>query len=142
MKKFGLLLLWLSIAAACNSTGISEPKSGMPFKESDIIENRHGDVSNEERLYQFYENTENGEIDAVRVVTYPTEGDPIYQDLYFDGNKIISVEDASQDEYGSGEVVERECRSILILTSETEMVYALESCDPESEDPTILHLQE
>ncbi|WP_186759776.1 DUF4362 domain-containing protein [Planococcus sp. CPCC 101016] len=135
MKKIGLLMLLLAAASACNSGGTS-------FKASDIIENRHGEVSNEERLYQFYENTVSGEADAVRVTTFTTEGDPTYQDLYFDGNKIKSVEDSSEDKYGSGEVVERECSSILVLTSEKEMVYVLESCDPESEDPTILHLQE
>ncbi|WP_223642265.1 DUF4362 domain-containing protein [Planococcus sp. 4-30] len=108
------------------------------FDEADIIENTHGDVTNGDRLYQFYENTVSGEEDAVRVITYTTEGDPIYQDLTYNGNEIESVEDSREDEFGSGEVITRQCNSIILLTSETELVYVLEGCDPEDGMNTIL----
>ncbi|WP_298832921.1 DUF4362 domain-containing protein [uncultured Planococcus sp.] len=108
------------------------------FDEADIIENTHGDVANGDRLYQFYENTVNGQEDSVRVITYTTEGDPIYQDLTYDVTGIESVEDAREDEFGSGEVVTRQCNSIVVLTSETELVYVLEGCDPEDGMNTIL----
>lgn len=112
------------------------------FEEEDIIENTHGGVVNGERLYEFYENTVSGEEDQVRVVTYTTEGDPIYQDLIFDGDGIESIEDFREDEFGSGEVVTRQCDSIVILSSETEQVYVLEGCDPETGMDTILHERE
>lgn len=134
MKKILVLLVSILIVmgAACDRKS---------FDEENIIESTHGDVVNGDRLYQFYENTENGEEDAVRVISYTTEGDPIYQDLHYDGNKIESVEDSTEDQYGSGEVVTRQCESILILTSETETVYVLEGCNPESGADTILKIE-
>ncbi|WP_185960101.1 DUF4362 domain-containing protein [Planococcus soli] len=133
MKKTLLILLVFLVASACNR---------QTFSEGDIIENLHGDVTNEERLYRFYENMENGEKDAVRIISYTTEGDPIYQDLSYDGNVIESVEDFTEDQYGSGEIVARECESMVILSSETEEVYVLEGCDPEAGLDTILDLTE
>lgn len=132
MKRIVLLLasVLMLMGTACNRAS---------FDEEDIIESTHGEVTNGERLYEFYENTVDGEEDAVRVITYTTEGDPIYQDLSYGGSGIESVEDSSEDQYGSGEVVTRQCNSIVILSSETELVYVLEGCDPESGMDTILH---
>ena len=131
MKKILVLLLsiLLLMGAACDRKS---------FDEADIIENRHGEVVNGDRLYQFYESTVNGEEDSVRVITYTTEGDPIYQDLTYDVTGIESVEDSREDKFGSGEVVTRQCNSIILLTSETELVYVLEGCDPEDGMDTIL----
>ena len=129
-EKIVLLFFVVLVAAACSRES---------FDEEDIIEDRQGEVTNGERLYAFYENTENGEEDAVRVISYTTEGDPIYQDLSYDGNRIESVEDFTEDQYGSGEVVTRQCEFILILTSETEAIYVLRECDPETGKDTILH---
>ncbi|MBF6633099.1 DUF4362 domain-containing protein [Microbacterium sp. APC 3898] len=130
MKRIALLVLIAATAVACNRES---------FEEGDIIEDAQGEITNGERLYEFYEHTENGEEDAVRVISYTTEGDPIYHDLHFDGNKIESVEDNREDQFSSEEVVIRQCESILILTSETEAIYVLRECDPESGWDTILH---
>lgn len=131
MKRIFLLLasVLMFMGTACNRES---------FDEEDIIESTQGEVTNGERLYEFYENTVDGEEDAVRVITYTTEGDPIYQDLFYSGSGIESVEDSSEDQYGSGEVVTRQCNSIVILSSETEQVYVLEGCDPESGMDNIL----
>ena len=130
MKGIAWILFFFLVVTACNQ---------LSFEEGDIIENLHGDITNEERLYRFYENIENKEQDAVRVISYTTEGDPIYQDLSYDGSGIESVEDSTEDQFGSGEVVTRKCESIVILSSKTEVVYVLEGCNPESGMDTILH---
>lgn len=131
MKKILILLIsvFMLMGAGCDRKS---------FDEADIIENTHGDTVNGDRLYQFYENTVNDEEDSVRVITYTTEGDPIYQDLTYDVTGIESVEDSREDEFGSGEVVTRQCNSIVLLTSETELVYVPEGCDPEDGMNTIL----
>ena len=130
MKRIAFLVLLAAIVIGCTRES---------FEEGDIIEDRQGEITNAERLYEFYEHTEDGEEDAVRVISYTTEGDPIYQDLHFDGNKIESTEDYREDQFGSGEVVTRQCEFILILTSETEAIYVLRECDPESGRDTVLH---
>lgn len=133
MKKTTLIVLVFLMATAC---------SRQSFDKGDIVESSHGDVTNEERLYSFYENTKNGKKDAVRIISYTTEGDPIYQDLFYNGSVVESKEDHTEDQYGSGEIVARECESIIILSSETEEVYMLEGCSPESGMDTILDLTE
>lgn len=131
MKKIVLLLVSiLLMGPACNRPS---------FDEEDIIEQTQGEVVNAERLYEFYENTVNGKEDAVRVIRYTIEGDPLYQDLSTNGDGIKSVEDSSEDRFSSGDVATRLCDSIVILSSEAEQVYVLEGCEPESGMDVILH---
>lgn len=130
MKRIALLVLLAATVIGCNRES---------FEERDIIEDIQGEITNGERLYAFYENTVNGKEDAVRIISYTTEGDPIYQDLHFDGNKIESVEDYREDQFGSKEVVTRMCNEITIISSETEAVYVLAGCDPETGMNSVLH---
>lgn len=58
------------------------------------------EVHNLDRFEQFLNNVSAKKEDTVRVTAYTTEGDPIFKDLHYDGEKIQYSYDNSNDAYG------------------------------------------
>ncbi|MFJ5717842.1 DUF4362 domain-containing protein [Neobacillus sp. NPDC093127] len=100
MKRFLLAMMFLSIVIStigCSSSGASY-SSEEAIKRGDIVYQR--EAANLERFEQFLLNLSNKKEDTIRVTGYTDEGDPIFQDLQFDGKDIQYTYDNSKDEFG------------------------------------------
>ena len=82
------------------------------IKKGDVVSTALGDY-NLETFQEFLTNFSNKKEDTVRITGYTHEGDPIFQDLRFDGEVIHYSYDNSHDQYGVPENVEDVCKAIL-----------------------------
>ncbi|WP_422660609.1 DUF4362 domain-containing protein [Paenibacillus sp. EC2-1] len=57
-------------------------------------------LANVDRLEEFYEDVQNKVKNRITIAHYTDEGDPIYIDLEFDGEKFIYVYDNTWDAFG------------------------------------------
>ena len=69
------------------------------IKRGDITFSPKG-VHNLDRFEQFLNNVSAKKEDTVRVTSYTIEGDPIFEDLQYDGEKIQYSYDNSNDAFG------------------------------------------
>ena len=146
MKKYAILLAIFLISGCQNTdepisvnTGQSNVSNVSTF--SDDVVARLGEIENFERFEEFLVNTEKGVKDKLTIVQYTTEGDPIFQELDYDGAVIKSTTDTSQDKFGSGEIYKKTCTSIEVTEKTDVTEYVLAGCD-ESEDMTLFIMEE
>lgn len=104
-----------------------KPGNNVDPANNEVV-NIHGQLQNLERLDLFVEHVNNSKKDKIRVTGYTTEGDPIYQDLDYNGSKITVKYDTTKDKFGAGEVRTYVCKGIQKQESETETNYLLENC--------------
>ncbi|WP_164462104.1 DUF4362 domain-containing protein [Bacillus sp. FJAT-42376] len=110
MKK-RMVCFMVGIGMTMSGCSGINPFNGYTPSSEDII-NTHGEIKNFERFAEFTEHAEKGIKDQIRIVSYTTEGDPILQDLEFDGKLIKLRHDSSRDQYGSEEVTYASCKAI------------------------------
>ncbi|WP_053178221.1 DUF4362 domain-containing protein [Peribacillus loiseleuriae] len=115
---------------------INNPKK--PYDSEEAIENgdvvnRHGEISNLDKFENFIKNVESGTKDEIRITMYTIEGDPIFYNLNYDGNKIQYTYDDSQDGYaGSGKGIKStSCSNIESRNTENGVEYHLSECSSE-----------
>jgi hypothetical protein len=98
-------------------------------KKGDVV--FQNEVTNFERFQQFLKNVANKKEDKIRVTGYTDEGDPVYQDLQFDGQEIQYKYDNSNDKYGGQDRgIEKDvCSKIIDRESENGQVeYLVSGC--------------
>jgi uncharacterized lipoprotein YehR (DUF1307 family) len=115
------------------SVGDYEPQ------ETDIV-NTHGNVENLGRFENFYENVQNGKKDNIRIVYYTEEGDPILQDLSYDGIFFKSITDTRRDKFGEGSLIYLTCTNIEYTTINdiADNVYKLTECGKKNSEEIVL----
>lgn len=99
------------------------------IKRGDIV--FQSEVINVERFEQFLSNLSNNKEDKIRITNYTHEGDPIFQDLQFDGKVIQYRHDNSNDEFaGNDRGVETDaCTKISEKENEQgEVKYLISGC--------------
>ncbi|WP_214803631.1 MULTISPECIES: DUF4362 domain-containing protein [unclassified Exiguobacterium] len=116
---------------------------GKSYPIEQAIEN--GDIvttpsrENVERFQTFLNQVNQKGEDSIRITSYTTEGDPIIQDVTYDGKQFSYSLDSSQDEFGN-QADDRDGESCQALkkdqTDETH-VYLLTDC-AEGEDHPLL----
>ncbi|MCP8969611.1 DUF4362 domain-containing protein [Ectobacillus ponti] len=121
--KLSSLLSLSAAALLAGCTGSYTPK------ETDIVE-KHGTYQNAGRLKEFLDHVEAGKKDHIRLVRYTKEGDPVLQDLSFDGKIISYAEDATYDKYGGGKS-EQICKSLQLDSQK--QAYILTGCSKNEE---------
>ncbi|MDR7315606.1 DUF4362 domain-containing protein [Brevibacillus nitrificans] len=146
MKKISLLLTVVCLLAACGQKeqagGESTPafpELTDPYRAEKAIENGdvvnvHGRIANWERWEQFLKNVDQQTPDQVRITSYTIEGDPTFEELVYDGKKVVFTYDNSMDKYG-GKNKGRQmttCEGITIASkSKGKNEYILKGCDKE-----------
>ncbi|WP_152393655.1 DUF4362 domain-containing protein [Paenibacillus guangzhouensis] len=94
--------------------------------EREDVLNYHGIViENRDKLDAFVDRDRN----AVRVVQYTIEGDPIFLDLAHKGSLIEMRHDNSKDQYGTPAVTTTTCSRMERKETATALTYTLEECD-------------
>lgn len=69
-------------------------------KEQDFVVAGPSGVVNVDRIEKFFEDYRNKKRNKITLARYTDEGDPIYVDLDFDGEKILYAYDNTWDEFG------------------------------------------
>ncbi len=138
MKKISLILsltLLSIVLLGCQQESEIKEKS---YSSEEAIENGdvvnlHGEISNLDRFESFIENVENGAKDEIRITMYTIEGDPIFYNLNYNGNKIQFTYDNSQDGYaGTGKGIEStSCSNIESRNTDNGVEYYLSECSSE-----------
>lgn len=98
MKRFPLIIILLTIVFSnigCSNNRVYSSEDAI--NRGDIV--YQVEVANLERFEQFLINLSDKKEDTIRVTGYTHEGDPIFQDLQFDGKDIQYTYDNSNDEY-------------------------------------------
>jgi len=98
-------------------------------KRGDVV--YQSEVINLERFEQFLSNLSKNKEDKIRVTGYTHEGDPIYQDLQFDGKVIQYRYDNSNDEYAGNDKGVKTDVCIKIVEQENEqgeVEYLISGC--------------
>ncbi|WHY27775.1 DUF4362 domain-containing protein [Bacillus wiedmannii] len=101
MKRFLLIMILLLIVIStigCSSGAYSYEEA---IKKGDIVYQVKAD--NLERFEKFLDNLSNKKEDTIRVTSYTKEGDPIFEDLQFDGKSIQYTYDNSNDAYAGND---------------------------------------
>ena len=96
-----ILIVFVLLLLAIGGVGCSQNKSygsEEAIKKGDVVFTHK--VFNVERFEEFKNNLANNKEDTIRVTGYTTEGDPIFQDLQFDGELIHYSHDNSNDAFG------------------------------------------
>lgn len=119
-----LALFSLIMLSACNSKPYNLDAA---IERGDIVD-VHGNVKNSERLEEFYQNTLNNNKDKIRIIQLTIEGDPIFNDLEYDGKEIIYRYDNSEDKFGKSDVRTTTCKSLITSKIQTGNEYRLEGC--------------
>ncbi|WP_236690836.1 DUF4362 domain-containing protein [Lysinibacillus xylanilyticus] len=140
MKKISLILslilLSIVLLGCQQESEINNPKKSYSSEEAiengDVV-NLHGEISNLDRFESFIENVEKGAKDEIRITMYTIEGDPIFYNLNYNGNKIQYTYDNSQDGYaGTGKGIEStSCSNIESRNTENGVEYYLSECSSE-----------
>ena len=96
MKRFIFIIILVAISIiGCSKSGAYGSEEAI--KGGDVV--YQNEIVNLERFEQFLINLSNKKEDTIRVTGYTHEGDPIFQDLQFDGEIIHYTYDNSNDEY-------------------------------------------
>jgi Domain of unknown function (DUF4362) len=129
VKRFLLIIILLSIIFSTFGCSNGAYNSEEAIKRGDIV--YQAEVANIERFEQFLINLSNKKEDTIRVTGYTDEGDPIFQDLQFDGKVIQYTYDNSNDEYaGKDKGIEKDvCTEIIKNENEqSEVEFLISGC--------------
>lgn len=127
-----ILLLVLLVMLGCTENSIFElQEHDIPnyHPSAEDVVNMHGNIENIERFMEFLNNVEKGQKDNIKIVSYTEEGDPILQELLFNGEVITSISDTRRDKFGAGSINEFTCISIKSVDSAERTDYMLEGCE-------------
>ncbi len=130
------MFLLIGLLGCQQNSESNNPKK--PYDSEEAIENgdvvnRHGEISNLEKFENFIKNVESGAKDKIRITMYTHEGDPIFDNLNYDGNKIQYTHDDSQDGYAGSEkgIKSTSCSNIESRNNEDGVEYYLSECSSE-----------
>jgi hypothetical protein len=124
MSSRMLVLALILILSACSSKPYDYDTA---IDHGDIVD-LHGNLKNIERLEEFYQNLLLKNKDKIRITRFTIEGDPIFNDLEFDGNEIKYNYDNSKDKFGKTNKRSTTCKSLKITKIENGIEYSLEGC--------------
>jgi hypothetical protein len=131
LSVFSILLFSMNLIGCQQNNSTKNPsKPYLPekaIKNGDIV-NVHGKISNLEKFLQFVKNVNNGVKDKVRITSYTTEGDPIFDNLDFNGKNIKYTYDNSQDSFGRPEIKSDTCSEIGSTNTVNGVEYHLSKC--------------
>ena len=139
-KILALLVIGLVLSGCGKSVAVSHSTAAVFTENEEDIVDKHGEVANFERMEEFLSNIEWQSEDQIRIVHYTLEGDPIIQEVDFDGEIFTYVYDNTHDNFGSPEVTTSTCTELKTKEDSGMTNYVLLGCDLEYE-PLLLRIE-
>ncbi|MCL6586135.1 MAG: DUF4362 domain-containing protein [Anoxybacillus sp.] len=98
----------------------------------DVV-NLQGKISNLDKFERFVANVESGKKDKIRITMYTDEGDPIFRNLDYNGEKIQYTYDNSQDAFAGSDKGKQSttCSKIEKKDIDKGVEYRLSGCSSE-----------
>lgn len=123
MKKSFVFISFIMLIACSHNDGAYNSEEAI--EQGDVV--YQNGFKNIERLEAFIENMEKKKVDSVRITAYTHEGDPIFQDLHYNGKAIEYRYDNSFDQFAGEEkgVKTDICNTIIKKDQE----YVLSGCE-------------
>ncbi|MEC2076298.1 DUF4362 domain-containing protein [Metabacillus fastidiosus] len=125
---FIVILLFVAISiSGCSKSGAYGSEEAI--KRGDVV--YRNEVVNLEKFEQFLINLSNKKEDTIRVTAYTHEGDPIFQDLRFDGEVIHYTYDNSNDQFAGNDKgkVSDVCKEVIEKeNTQGEIEYLISGC--------------
>ena len=137
-----LLLSLLGCSGNEISQGLSKSggyDSDEAIKRGDVVYTAFGSY-NLKTFEQFLSNVSSKKEDKIRITSYTHEGDPIFQDLQFDGSEIHYSYDNSYDQNGVPEQVENSCKEVRVEEIDKERVTFFISNCQDGEEYSLIDL--
>jgi hypothetical protein len=134
-KRFMFIFVFVLMTLSACGTSPSVKEQGQSgsnnsnSEEKNEIINMHGNVSNLNRLDVFVENVAAKKSDEIKITHYTFEGDPIYDEVTFDGKQLTITNDNTEDKFGSGEIFTYTCKNMTKNESDTALEYLLKDCE-------------
>ncbi|WP_314000842.1 DUF4362 domain-containing protein [uncultured Paenibacillus sp.] len=104
-----------------------EYRSEQAANNGDVVE-LLGKIMNADKWEQFLANIKSGSADEVQITSYTIEGDPIFYDLMFDGERIAYTYDSTFDAFGSRQKLDAFCTGIDGENTEQGIDFKLTGC--------------
>ncbi|MGI2326711.1 DUF4362 domain-containing protein [Planococcus sp. YIM B11945] len=131
MKR--MVLFSCLILMGCHGEALSgthQNGGALSIEAADTIESPvSGEIKNLERFQRFLTNFNQKESDRIQLIHYTVEGDPIFQELAYDGDVIKTTIDSSEDAYGSGEIWSTVCGEVKEKKTTKGSEYVLRDCE-------------
>jgi hypothetical protein len=133
MKKWLFLITAVFLLAACQVE-----KERAVNKSNEIVKNEtknneikisYRSIKNGERIYDFTKKVIKHQKDQIRITQNTIEGDPIYQDIEYDGKDFQYTLDTREDDYGTKEVITKTCSKFRVEEKNTEATAILDQCE-------------
>lgn len=131
---------------------IYDPLAKLPEDYPEDLARANGDLVfisqaktyNEEQLIEFVKKVEQNTPDWIRIVRYTLEGDPIIQMVSYNDGMFKYTIDYSRDSFGSDEIREAECSSMVSsngeLSGKPYTEFTLKGCSPDRETYSLYKL--
>lgn len=147
MRPVLMLVLMIGVLMGCASTeqgmkptdrngGANHSQDARVNQKEDVI-HIHGRVRNLGKLDEFMERGSG----QLRIAQYTTEGDPIFDDLSYENERLKVRHDNTQDRFGAPRVVTYSCNMLNKEETDTQMLYTLSGCDGQEEKVTLFRLE-
>ncbi|WNB91095.1 DUF4362 domain-containing protein [Bacillus sp. NEB1478] len=121
MRYWVLLFVTICFLSACQ-------KEDQVVSTKNEIKMGNSRIENGERLYHFSKSSADHQSDKIRITQYTKEGDPIYQDINYDGKTYKYKLDTTEDKFGVGEIRKTSCQMFHMEEKNNEMTAVLEQC--------------
>ncbi|OOE12670.1 DUF4362 domain-containing protein [Fictibacillus arsenicus] len=138
MKRWIMVIASLVCLAACSQD--TEPQTDKAENHVDEVVIGHNAIENADRFQAFSKRVSQKQKDEIRIMQRTIEGDPIYQDVRFDGKKYEYTHDNREDAYGSKEVTKDSCKDFRVIETNTETTAFLEKCENRIDSITLFTL--
>jgi Domain of unknown function (DUF4362) len=139
LKRWIMAIASLVCLAACSQdTG---PQTDRAEKEhADEVVIGHNAIENADRFQAFSKRVSQQQKDEIRIMQRTIEGDPIYQNVRFNGKEYEYTHDSREDAYGSKEVTRDTCGDFRVIETNTETTALLEKCENRIDSITLFTL--
>jgi Domain of unknown function (DUF4362) len=139
LKRWIMAIASLVCLTACSQdTGPQTDKTEKEHADEVVI--GHNAIENADRFQTFSKRVFHHQKDGIRITQRTIEGDPIYQNVRFDGKKYEYTYDSREDAYGSKEVTKDTCKDFRIIETNTETTALLEKCENQIDSITLFTL--
>ncbi|WZX99124.1 DUF4362 domain-containing protein [Bacillus sp. FSL W7-1360] len=146
MKKATIFVMLMTISMIGCSPKEAYDKEAAVDRGDVVVDYFQDRVYNFETFERFIQSISSGKEDAIRLTSYTLEGDPIFQDVQFDGKGINYSYNNSYDQFGGDDrgIETDVCEGIIKEENEKgEADYLLTGCSEElNENRSIIRVDE